>query len=222
MTEAQTWRPYEPDPNEASSFKSIAAARDWSGMPEGQRRVAQRLVHSSGDFDVVDGLFFSHGAVEIGVRALLRCRRIVTDVTLVSSGLELNLLQQLEIDVWCGEEERETQVLAEKAGIACPVAGIRRAWEKWGNDIVLAIGDAPTAVAETTRLIRELGWRPQLVVGLPAGSVGAQESKDDLRRCLQVPRITNSGACGGASWAASAINAMMIGAVDHLAGVWAL
>ena len=219
---AQTWRPYEPHPIEAESFKIIAAGRDWSGTPEGQRRVAQRLVHTSGDFGVVDELFFSHGAVEIGVRALLRCRRIVTDVTMVSSGLKRALLQQLDIDVWCGVHDRETHLLSENAGITRSAAGIRRAWEKWGNDIVLAIGDAPTAIVETTRLVRELGWRPQIVVGLPVGFVGTRESKEDLRRCLQVPRITNSGTRGGSPWAASVVNAMMIGAVDYLAGVWSL
>jgi precorrin-8X/cobalt-precorrin-8 methylmutase len=219
---AQTWRPYEPHPIEAESFRIIAAGRDWSAMPEGQRRVAQRLVHTSGDFDVVDELFFSHGAVETGVRALLRCRRIVTDVTMVSSGLKRSLLQQLDIDVWCGVHDRETHLLSENSGITRSAAGIRRAWEKWGNDIVLAIGDAPTAIVETTRLVRELGWRPQIVVGLPVGFVGTRESKEDLRRCLQVPRITNSGTRGGSPWAASVINAMMIGAVDHLAGVWSL
>ena len=220
--DAQTWQPYAPHPIEAESFKIIAAGRDWSGMPEGQRRVAQRLVHTSGDFGVVDELFFSHGAVEIGIRALLRCRRIVTDVTMVSSGLKRSLLQQLDIDAWCGVHDRETHLLSENAGITRSAAGIRRAWEKWGNDIVLAIGDAPTAIAETTRLVRELGWRPQIVVGLPVGFVGTRESKDDLRRCLQVPRITNSGTRGGSPWAASVINAMMIGAVDYLAGVWSL
>jgi precorrin-8X/cobalt-precorrin-8 methylmutase len=191
-------------------------------MPEGHRRVAQRLVHTSGDFNIVDELFFSAGAVEIGVRALLRCRRVVTDVTMVSSGLKRALLQQLDIDVWCGVHDRETHVLSKNAGITRSAAGIRRAWEKWGNDIVLAIGDAPTAIAETTRLVRELGWRPQLVIGLPVGFVGTRESKDELRRCLQVPRITNSGTRGGSPWAASVVNAMMIGAVDHLAGAWAL
>ena len=216
------WRPYEPHPIEAESFRIIEAGRDWSGMPQGHKRVAQRLVHTSGDFNVVDELFFSPGAVEIGVRALLRCRRVVTDVTMVASGLKRALLQQLDIDVWCGVHDRETHMLSENAGITRSAAGIRRAWEKWGNDIVLAIGDAPTAIAETTRLVREVGWRPQLVIGLPVGFVGTRESKDDLRRCLQIPRITNSGTRGGSPWAASAVNAMMIGAVDHLAGVWSL
>jgi precorrin-8X/cobalt-precorrin-8 methylmutase len=167
-------------------------------------------------FDVLEELFVSHGAVEIGVRALLRCRRIVTDVMVVSGGMERGLLQQLDIDAWCGADDRETHSLAENAGITGPAAGMRRAWERWGNDIVLVIGDAPTALVETTRLVRELGWRPQLVVGLPPGSA---DSKDELRRCLQVPRITGSGTHGGPALAASVVNAMMTGALDYLAGV---
>jgi precorrin isomerase/sirohydrochlorin ferrochelatase len=216
----QQWQPYDPHPIEAESFKIIEAGRDWSDTPEGERRVSQRLVHTSGDFNIVDELFFSAGAVEIGIRALLRCRRVVTDVTMVASGLKRALLQQLDIDVWCGVHDRETYVLAQNAGITRSAAGIRRAWEKWGNDVIVAIGDAPTAIAETTRLVRELGWRPQLVIGLPVGFVGTRECKDELRRCLQVPRITNSGTRGGSPWAASVVNAMMIGAVDYLAGVW--
>lgn len=211
---------YQPHPIEAESFKIIEAGRDWSGMDEGERRVAQRLVHTSGDFNVVEELFFSQGAVAIGMRALLRCRRIVTDVTMVASGLKRSLLEQLDIEVWCGVHDRETHMLSASLGITRSAAGIRRAWEKWGNDIILAIGDAPTAIVEATRLIRLTGWRPQLVVGLPVGFVGTRESKDELRRCLQVPRITNSGTRGGSPWAASVVNALMIGAVDHLAEEW--
>jgi len=212
---------YQPHPIEAESFKIIEAGRDWSGLQEGEKRVAQRLVHTSGDFNVVDELFFSRGAVDIGMRALLRCRRIVTDVTMVASGLKRSLLEQLDIDVWCGVHDRETHMLSASMGITRSAAGIRRAWEKFGNDIILAIGDAPTAIMEATRLIRETGWRPQLVVGLPVGFVGTRESKDELRRCLQVPRITNSGTRGGSPWAASVVNAIMIGAVDYVAGEWA-
>ena len=82
--------------------------------------------------------------------------------------------------------------------------------------MVLAIGDAPTAITEAVRLIRDHGWRPQLVIGLPVGFVGTRESKDELRRCLQVPRITNSGTRGGSPWAASVVNALMIDAIAWL------
>ena len=210
--------PYEPHPIEAESFRIIEAGRDWSGWAAGERRVVQRLVHTSGDFDIVDELYFSPGAVEAGVRALLRCRRVVADVTMVSSGLKRSLLDQLELAVWCGVHDRDTRVLAENTGLTRSAAGIRRAWERWGNEVVLAIGDAPTAVMEAVRLVREQGWRPQLIVGLPVGFVGTRECKEALRKCLQVPRITNHGTRGGSPWAASVINALLIAAVDHLAG----
>lgn len=214
---AVIWKTYEPHPIEAESFRIIEAGRDWSGFAAGEKRVLQRLVHTSGDFDIVDDLYFSPGAVDTGMRALLRCKHVVTDVTMVQSGLKRSLLEQLGIETWCGVHDRESHLLAQANNMTRSAAGIQRAWQKWGNDAVVAIGDAPTAITETTRLIREHGWRPQLVIGLPVGFVGTRESKDDLRRCLQVPRITNAGTRGGSPWAASVVNALMIHALEFLA-----
>jgi len=213
--------PYVPHPIEAESFRIIAAGRDWSVFPAAHLTILQRLVHTSGDFNAVDDIYFSAGAVEAGIRALLRCKRVVTDVTMVQTGLKRALLEQLGIETWCGVHDHETALLAAAQGITRSAAGIRRAWEKFGNDIVLAIGDAPTAIMEATRLIREHGWRPQLVIGLPVGFVGTCEAKADLKRCLQVPRITNSGTRGGSPWAASVVNGLMIDAVNQLASVGA-
>lgn len=209
--------PYVPHPIEVESFRIIAAARDWSRFPRTNLTALQRLVHTSGDSDVADGIYFSPGAVEAGIRALLRCKRVVTDVTMVEAGLKRGLLEQLGIETWCGVHERESVLMAQTRAITRSAAGIRRAWEKFGNDVVVAIGDAPTAITEATRLIREHGWRPQLVIGLPVGFVGTREAKEDLERCLQVPRITNSGTRGGSPWAASVVNALMIDAVNRLA-----
>ena len=210
------FKAYVPHPIEAESMRIIDAGRDWSSTPADLQLVLKRLVHTSGDFDIVDDLYFSPGAVNAGIVALLRCRQVVTDVTMVQSGMKRTLLEQLGIRIWCGVHDRETRLLAEAHGITRSAAGIRRAWEKFGNDVLIAIGDAPTAVMETVRLVREHGWRPQLVIGLPVGFVGTRECKEELRRLLQVPRITNHGTRGGSPWAASAVNAMMIGAITRL------
>jgi precorrin-8X/cobalt-precorrin-8 methylmutase len=216
-TEAATeFAPYVPHPIEAESFRIIAAGRDWSMFPEAHLTVLQRLVHTSGDFNAVDDIYFSAGAVETGIRALLRCKLVVTDVTMVQTGLKRALLEQLGIETWCGVHDHETALMAQTQGITRSAAGIRRAFEKFGNDIVLSIGDAPTAIIEAVRLIRDHGWRPQLVIGLPVGFVGTCESKAELKRCLQVPRITNSGTRGGSPWAATVVNGLMIDAVNQL------
>lgn len=209
---------YEPHPIEAESFRLIESGCDWTRFEAGERYVLQRLVHTSGDFGIVDDMYFSPGAVDAGIRALLRCQRVVADVTMVETGLKRALLARLGIQTWCGVHDPESHAMAQAQGMTRSAAGMRRAWQKFGNDVVIAIGDAPTAIGETTRLVREHRWRPQLVIGLPVGFVGTREAKDDLKRCLQVPRITNAGTRGGSPWAASVINALMIQALNRVAG----
>ncbi|WP_415784071.1 precorrin-8X methylmutase [Deinococcus saxicola] len=214
---AKIWQRYVPHPIEAESFRLIEAGRDWSDVPDEWRYAAQRLVHTSGNFDIVPELYFSPGAVEAGVRAILGGKTVVTDVTMVQSGLKRELVSELGVRVWCGVHDPESFLLQKEEGVTRSAAGIRRAWQKFGNDCLLAIGDAPTAIAEAVRLIREQRWRPALVIGLPVGFVGTQESKAALRGCLQVPRISNSGTRGGSPWASSVVNAVLIEVKNRLA-----
>jgi len=214
---AKRWERYVPHPIEAESFEIIAAARDWSTVPAEWRYLAQRLVHTSGNVDIVEDLYVSPGAVEAGVRAVLAGKTVVTDVTMVQSGLKRELVNELGVRVWCGVHDKESFLLQREEGITRSAAGIRRAWQKFGNDCILAIGDAPTAIAEAVRLIREQRWRPALVIGLPVGFVGTRETKATLRACLQVPRVTNAGTLGGSPWASSVVNVLMIEVKNRLA-----
>ena len=207
--------PYIPHPIETAGMEIIEGLRDWSYVSQPDRALLQRLVHSSGDLEIVDDIFISPGAVESGIKALLRCRRIVTDVTMVKSGLNRKLLNQLGITVQCGVHDIETRLVAENSGTTRSAATIRLAWEKLGNDVIIAIGDAPTAVMEVIRLVNEHCYRPQLVIAFPVGFVGTRECKNELQQCINIPRITNHGTRGGSPWAASALNAMMIQAVRY-------
>jgi precorrin-8X/cobalt-precorrin-8 methylmutase len=197
-------------PIEAESYRIIDAGRDWSSFTEPEKTLLQRLVHASGDFNVVDEVFISAGAVAAAIAGLERRARIVTDVTMVLSGLRRPLLKRLGIEACCFVHDEETRLLARSAGLTRSAAGIRRSWMLFGNDVIVAIGDAPTAVEEAIRLITLHQWRPHLVIGLPVGFVGTEESKERLRRCLRVPRITNRGTRGGSPWAAAVMNALML------------
>ena len=208
---------YEQHAIEAESFRLIEAGFDWSMFSEAARDVLQRLVHTSGDFEIVDDIFISQGAVEVGAKALSLYSPVVTDVTMVQSGLRRALLQLLSVKTFCFVHDEETKLLAEANGLTRSAAGIRRAWMHFGNDAILAIGDAPTAVQEAVHLVNERQWRPHLIIGLPVGFVGTRECKENLRRCLRVPRITNRGTRGGSPWAAAVVNTMLIRAANQLA-----
>jgi precorrin-8X/cobalt-precorrin-8 methylmutase len=199
-----------PHPIELESFRIINAGRDWSAIPEPERDILQRLVHTSGDFNIVDEVFISPGAIPAGIRALSQRVPIVTDVAMVQSGLRRSLLDRFAIDTVCTVHDEETNLMAEASGMTRSAAGIRRAWMRFGNHLILAIGDAPTAVEEAVRLVNAHQWRPHLIIALPVGFVGTEQSKEKLRRCVSVPRITNRGTRGGSPWAAAVVNAMLV------------
>jgi precorrin-8X/cobalt-precorrin-8 methylmutase len=124
----------------------------------------------------------------------------VTDAPLVENGIQSGLLQDLAVATWCGMQERETALLTSAAGLMPAAAGLRLAYERFGNDLVLALGAEPAAVDEALRLIQAERWRPQFVIGLPAGFVGAVECKASYApacRCHASPTPAPKGErCG--------------------------
>jgi precorrin-8X/cobalt-precorrin-8 methylmutase len=81
---------------------------------------------------------------------------------------------------------------------------------------IFVIGNAPTALFELLRLIETGQARPALIIGLPVGFVGAEESKKTLAHMNgSIPFITNRGRKGGSSVAASVVNALAILAAGH-------
>ena len=77
------------------------------------------------------------------------------------------------------------------------------------NGGVVAIGNAPTALLEVNRMVREDGIRPALIVGMPVGFVSAEESKDDLSAISEVPWIITKGRKGGSTLVVAALHALL-------------
>ena len=102
----------------------------------------------------------------------------------------------------------DVAVRAKAEGITRSMVAMRQ----FGKDLdgnIVAIGNAPTALFEVLRLVREEGIRPACIVGIPVGFVGAAESKAALAENGIVPYITVEGTKGGSPIAAAAINALM-------------
>ncbi|HEY0715100.1 MAG TPA: precorrin-8X methylmutase, partial [Polyangia bacterium] len=74
---------------------------------------------------------------------------------------------------------------------------------------VVAIGNAPTALLEVARLVREEGARPALIIGVPVGFVAAVESKEAIFT-LDVPAIVARGRKGGSPIAVAIIHALLL------------
>src|SRR5439155_23731175 len=74
---------------------------------------------------------------------------------------------------------------------------------------IVAIGNAPTALFEVVRLVKEEGARPALVVGVPVGFVSAAESKAAAAG-LDTPFIVAEGRKGGSPIAVAILRALLL------------
>lgn len=201
-----------PEDIETESFRIIEAEMGPHPWSPAEWPVVRRVIHTSADFEFARTLFFSPDAVSRGVAALRAGRGIVTDTTMALSGIAKPRLKKFGIEVSCFVADPDVARLAQEEGITRSVAAMRKALADPANGIFV-IGNAPTALFELLRLAQEIGVRPDLVIGLPVGFVGAAESKEQLLTSapdLGVPFITNRGRKGGSTIAASVVNALLI------------
>ena len=194
-------------PIEKESFEIIRSELGPHGFTEAQLNVVVRVIHATADFDFVEIMRFSPGAVEAGLAALRGGCAVLTDVHMTEAGISGAMLAQLGCRKSCAVDAPAVHEAAAAAHTTRSTMAMSLHAETIHGGIV-AIGNAPTALLEVIRLVREEGIRPALVVGMPVGFVSAVESKDELLT-LDVPFITALGRKGGSPVAAATLNALL-------------
>jgi precorrin-8X/cobalt-precorrin-8 methylmutase len=201
-----------PEEIEAESFRIIDAEAGGHCWSPREWPVVRRVIHTSADFDYARAMEFSEGAVERGIEALRRGRGIVTDTTMALAGINKRLLERFGVNTCCFVADPGVAHEAARQGMTRSILALRKGAGDPDNGIFV-IGNAPTALFELLRLVREEGLRPDLVIALPVGFVGAEESKDALLREATgygIPFITNRGRKGGSNVAAAVVNALLL------------
>lgn len=172
--------------------------------------VVRRVIHATADFEFQRTLELHPGAVDAGIAALRARAPIVADVRMIAAGLP-------RLDVRCLIGDADVAQAAREGGTTRAAAAMRKAARLGILDGgVVAIGNAPTALAELQRLVEAGAARPALVVAVPVGFVGAAESKESARS-LPVPWIVARGRKGGTPVAVAALNALAILAAEESA-----
>lgn len=202
----------KPEEIEAQSFRTIdleAGPHPWSPA---EWAVVRRVVHTSADFDYIRSLRMSAGAVAAGIKALRAGRGIIADTTMVLAGISKPRLSTFSLPAACFVADPQVAAEAAAQGVTRSILAMRKGTADPRNGIFV-IGNAPTALFELLRQVREEGLRPDFIVGLPVGFVGAEESKEELLAVAgeyALPYITNVGRKGGSNVAAAVMNALLI------------
>ncbi len=193
---------------ENRSMEIIAPHLAGLDLDEQAVKVYSRMIHAAGDVDYAPIIRVSPDAIEAGMTALKGGCDIFTDVEMVRTGINKKKLTSFGGSVHCLIADAEIALAAKEAGITRAMASMRKFGHQLDGSIV-AIGNAPTALFEVLRMVKEEGLRPACIVGIPVGFVGAADSKQALADNAIVPYITVEGTKGGSPIAVAAVNAMM-------------
>lgn len=169
--------------------------------------VIRRVIHTTADFDYIDNLVFSENAVEQMQNAIREGAWIVTDTNMARSGISQKTLERFGGKCICFMADEKVAREAKERETTRAVVSMEKAAEL-EEDIIVAVGNAPTALFRLYDLIREEQFRPKGIIAVPVGFVNVVEGKEQILK-TDVPHIVARGRKGGSNVAAAIVNALL-------------
>jgi precorrin-8X/cobalt-precorrin-8 methylmutase len=199
---------------EEGSFAIIDAETGAHPFPPAQWQVVRRVIHATADFEFQHLMAFSDDAIASGVRALTRGCPVIVDVKMIAAGLNEQRFASYGCAVHSFISDEDVIQRARERNSTRAIESIRKA-HGLGllEGSVVAIGNAPTALLEVVRMVKEDGVRPALVVGVPVGFVSAAESKEALI-ASGLPFVAARGRKGGSPIAVAVLHALLALSVE--------
>ncbi|NDI35512.1 precorrin-8X methylmutase [Chengkuizengella sediminis] len=204
----------QPQEIEGKSFEMITEELGEHSFTEEQYPVVQRVIHASADFDLGRSVLFHPTAVQAGIKAVQNGEIVVADVQMVQVGISKPRLEKFGSEVRVYISDEDVMEEAKRLNTTRAIISMRKAIKEAEGGI-FAIGNAPTALLELIRLVKNGEAKPGLVIGMPVGFVSAAESKEELAK-LDIPFITNIGRKGGSAVTVAALNAISLMAVRQV------
>lgn len=196
---------------EHDSFAVIDAEAGTHDYTDEQWPLVRRMIHANADFEFNGLTAFHPDAMQAGMKAVLKGGTpIVADVEMICVGLSKPRLAHFGMSTHQYISDPDVIEQAKAEGTTRAVQAMRKAHRLGQLDgAIVGIGNAPTALIELVRLIREENVRPALVVAMPVGFVSAAESKDLMMTVNDVPWVAIKGRKGGSTLVVAAIHAML-------------
>ncbi|MBR6978841.1 MAG: precorrin-3B C(17)-methyltransferase [Prevotella sp.] len=193
-----------------NSFQTIASELHRNDWPLDHKWALLHAIHTTADFEMERLLKTDDNAVETLYRKVAKgeLKTIITDVTMVVSGIRKGALSRLGLEAKCYLGDPRVAEMASKEGITRTQAGIRLAVEEH-PDALFAFGNAPTALMELCTLIRKGKARPAGIIAAPVGFVHVRESKHMVKPFKDIPKVIVEGRKGGSNLAATLCNAIL-------------
>ena len=193
------------------SIKFIRSQLGANDLNYLEKKVLERLVHTSGDFSVQHLVNVSEGACEKGLQALKNGAPILTDTDTAAAAIKSMAENTTRNKVftarmWFGKNNHTK--------LTKTAYGLSEGWKELSvknseiKSPIVVIGSSPTALNHLIDILDNKKVLPSLIIGMPVGFIGVEKSKNKLMS-TNLPRIVLNSTRGGAAMAAAAVNALL-------------
>ena len=189
-------------------IKSKITKNDFNSI---ETKVLERLIHTSGDFQIQSLLEFSENVCENTLEALKLGAPILTDTDMAAAAIKTmankcNRNRVFSARDWIGDN----------LDLNCTKTsyGIEHAWlelsKKYHGKVspIVVFGSSPTALEKLLDILEGCDNKPTVIIGMPVGFIGVEKSKKRLVDS-NVSYIVMGSSRGGAAMAGATINALL-------------
>ncbi len=176
-----------------------------------ESKVLERLIHTSGDFQIQGLLEFSKNVCERTLESLKLGAPILTDTDMAAAAIRTMANKCHNNRVFSAKNWIVDNVEIKSTKTAY---GIEHAWlelsKKYYGKIspIVVFGSSPTALERLLDILEDCDNKPSLIVGMPVGFIGVEKSKKRLLT-TDFPYIVMGSTRGGAAMAGATINALL-------------
>ncbi len=192
------------------SFRTIKSELQHQDYPLDHLWALLHAIHTTADFDMENILHTDPEAVATLYNKVKDgiLTTIITDVTMVQSGIRKGALTRLGIEAKCYLNDPRVAEFSSVNHLTRTQTAIRLAVEEH-PDALFAFGNAPTALMELCDLIRKGKAHPAGIIAAPVGFVHVKESKHMVKPFIDIPKIIVEGRKGGSNLTATLCNAIL-------------
>ena len=176
-----------------------------------ESKVLERLIHTSGDFQIQGLLKFSKSVCERTIESLKLGAPILTDTDMAAAAIKTMANKCPANKVFSAKNwvVDNLEITSTKTAY-----GIEKAWlelsKKYHGYVspIVVFGSSPTALERLLDILEGSDNKPTLIIGMPVGFIGVEKSKKRLLES-DFPFIVMGSTRGGAAMAGATINALL-------------
>jgi len=197
------------------SMRFISSKLSHNKFKDQERKVLERLIHTSGDFSIQNLLLFSENACEIGINAIHNKAPILTDTDMAAASIKSMAARAGVNQIFTASQWFDSQ---KDFSTTKTAFGIEQGWYEISKNNfgtrapIVVFGSSPTALEKFLDIIEKDNNKPSLIIGMPVGFIGVEQSKKRLLNSNQTYIVMGSTR-GGAAMAGATINALLRSAI---------